>query len=58
MITTWPTKLALSPNLADDVLELLKSQDVKKSGDQVMPEFSHAEIAELPWQEEEKWKID
>lgn len=56
VITTWPTKLALSPNLADDVLTQLEKQNVKKSGDAEMPEFSHVEISELPWQEESKWK--
>ena len=56
IITTWPTKLALSPNLADEVLKQLEKQNVKKSGDIEMPEFSHATFAELPWQEESKWK--
>ena len=56
IITTWPTKLALAPNLASDVLNLLEKQNVTKSGAGVMPEFSHASIADLPWQEEEKWQ--
>jgi hypothetical protein len=41
VITTWPTKLALSPNLAADVLEQLNKQNVSKNGDKKMPEFSH-----------------
>ena len=56
VITTWPTKLALSPNLAVDVLELLSKNNVNKSGDKKMPEFTHAVISDLPWQEEEKWQ--
>ena len=56
VITTWPTKLALSPNLADDVLEQLEKQNVTKSGGTEMPEFSHAVFSDLPWQEEDKWK--
>ena len=55
VVTIWPTKLALAPNLANDVLKQLKKQNVTKSGTSKMPEFSHALIAELPWQEEEKW---
>jgi len=55
VITTWPTKLALAPNLANDVLKQLEKQNVTKSGASEMPEFSHASIADLPWQEEEKW---
>ena len=55
VITIWPTKLALAPNLANDVLKQLEKQNVTKSGASEMPEFSHASIADLPWQEEEKW---
>ena len=56
IITTWPTKLALSPSLAEEVLELLENQSITKSGDAPLPDFSHAKVADLPWQEEEKWK--
>lgn len=55
VITTWPTKLALTPNLSNDILKQLEKQNVTKSGANEMPEFSHAPIADLPWQEEEKW---
>ena len=55
VITTWPTKLALSPNLAADVLHQLEKQKVKKSGATKLPDFSHAKIADLPWQEEDRW---
>lgn len=56
IITTWPTKLALAPNLANDVLKQLEKQNVSKSAAMEMPEFSHASIADLPWQEENKWQ--
>ena len=55
VITVWPTKLALAPNLANDVLKQLEKQKVGKSTASEMPEFSHASFADLPWQEEEKW---
>jgi glycerol-3-phosphate dehydrogenase len=56
IITTWPTKLALAPNLANDVLNELEKQKVTKSGASEMPEFAHAPLADLPWQEEDKWQ--
>jgi len=55
IITTWPTKLALAPNLANDVLNELEKQNIKKSGATELPDFIHAAVADLPWQEEEKW---
>ncbi|MCW8901389.1 MAG: FAD-dependent oxidoreductase [Gammaproteobacteria bacterium] len=55
VITTWPTKLALAPNLADDVLKHLDKHQVTKSGYKDMPEFSHVEVSDLPWQEESRW---
>lgn len=54
VITTWPTKLALSPKLADDVLNQLKN--IKTSGAKDLPDFIHPPFADLPWQEENKWK--
>lgn len=56
VITTWPTKLALAPHLADDVVALLNSQNITKNSSQQMPDFSHVPFADLPWQEEEKWQ--
>ena len=55
IITTWPTKLALAPNLANDVLKELEKQNIKKSAATEMPDIVHAAVADLPWQEEEKW---
>jgi len=55
IITAWPTKLALAPNLANDVLNELEKQKIKKSGVTELPDFIHATVADLPWQEEEKW---
>ncbi len=55
VMTVWPTKLALTPGLANEVLTKLEKQNINKSGANEMPDFSHASIAELPWQEEDKW---
>ena len=56
LITVWPTKLALAPNLAREVLEHLENINTTKSGAEEMPGLSHAPIADLPWQEEDIWK--
>ena len=56
IITTWPTKLALAPRLADEVMSHLEKQNIPASGIKDMPEFSHASIADLPWQENKNWK--
>ena len=56
VITTWPTKLALSPRLAEDVMQQIKTEKVKTSGQQALPEFTHVPFAVLPWQEELNWK--
>ena len=56
VITAWPTKLALSPNLAADVLKQLEKDNVSMNGINEMPQFVHAEVSDLPWQEEDKWQ--
>ena len=53
IITTWPTKLALAPSLADEVEKLIN--DITSSNDQVYPDWAMPELALLPWQEEERW---
>ena len=53
VITTWPTKLAMAPRLADVVEELLN--DVEASGGGEAPGWPGPDLAALPWQEEERW---
>ncbi len=53
VITTWPTKLALAPRLADEVEKLLANVTPGDNRDAV--DWPHPEVAALPWQEEEKW---
>lgn len=55
IITIWPTKLALAPHLAKEVLNKLEKENITKSGTDEMPDFVHAAVACMPWQEEEKW---
>jgi len=54
VITAWPTKLALAPKLANDIIEKIKN-NVVKSGLSQFPDFSKPEYAILPWQEESRW---
>lgn len=56
VITAWPTKLALSPKLAEDILQQVKS--IKPSGLSGLPDLGEPEYAKLPWQEEQNWNQD
>lgn len=53
VLTAWPTKLALAPRLADEVVQLLKN--IEPRGNDEAADWPHPERAPLPWQEEEKW---
>ncbi|OGT19799.1 MAG: hypothetical protein A2V90_00795 [Gammaproteobacteria bacterium RBG_16_57_12] len=56
VITAWPTKLALSPLLSDEVMALLTQGAVDPSPVPVkLPHWPHPGYAPLPWQEEERW---
>ncbi|WP_020580711.1 FAD-dependent oxidoreductase [Endozoicomonas elysicola] len=52
-IVTWPTKLALAPNLSDEVIRLLQEDNIRPAGDEnfSIPEgFSRPEICPNFWQ--------
>ncbi|MDH3947932.1 MAG: FAD-dependent oxidoreductase [Gammaproteobacteria bacterium] len=55
VITTWPTKMALSPKLATDVIEQLQQNDIVATGTQTLPAWPQPVFAVLPWQEETRW---
>ena len=55
VITSWPTKMALSPKLAADVMEHLQQNDIVASGTQPLPAWPKPAFAVLPWQEEQRW---
>lgn len=51
VIVAWPTKLTLSPNLADEVIELLQQQRLRPTHG-TAPELSFLErppLAPTPW---------
>lgn len=55
VITAWPTKLALAPKLAADIISKIKDNNVTISSAVTMPEFPTPPYATLPWQEEQRW---
>lgn len=52
VITAWPTKLTLSPNLADEVIGLLHQQRIQpsKSPAPELPFLDRPPLAPTPWQ--------
>ncbi|WP_067518881.1 FAD-dependent oxidoreductase [Endozoicomonas ascidiicola] len=52
-IVTWPTKLALAPNLSDEVVKMLKDADIQPSTDDfaVPGTFTQPEICPNFWQD-------
>ncbi len=65
VITAWPTKLALAPKLAADIVMQMKETNLMASGHNLsepniadlatLPEFPVPDYALLPWQEESRW---
>jgi len=57
VITAWPTKMALSPALADAVLEILDEENINKDSDQTLPNWLETEYASFPWDDETIWSV-
>jgi glycerol-3-phosphate dehydrogenase len=55
VITVWPTKLALAPALADEVLARLADEDLEPHGESTLPPWPQPAMAPLPWDEEMQW---
>ncbi len=56
IITTWPTKLAFAPQLADEVLSLLSDSGIAASGLQETGlSLPKPPISMPPWETREKW---
>lgn len=56
IITAWPTKMALSPVLAEQVVTMINEANLKRVTDYSLPAYPSVPYAELPWQEESRWK--
>lgn len=55
IITAWPTKLALSPALADALLDIIRQQEIKPATDFSLPSWEQVLYADFPWNEVESW---
>jgi glycerol-3-phosphate dehydrogenase len=58
IITAWPTKLALSPALADALLEVIDAQPVERELDLSLPDWQSPTYACFPWDDEAAWYDD
>jgi len=56
IITAWPTKLALSPALADALLEILDQGNTTINPDLYLPPWEQPDYADYPWNEDACWK--
>lgn len=55
VITAWPTKMALSPALADAVLAIIAEGNIECADDLSLPEWTKPKYADFPWDEVECW---
>jgi hypothetical protein len=55
VITAWPTKLALAPRLARQIIEAIEHDGIAPGTHTELPHWPHPGYALLPWQEEERW---
>ncbi len=58
IIIAWPTKMALSPALADALLAIFDQEAIDREGDQSLPDWSSAAYADFPWDEKDCWRED
>ncbi len=55
VITAWPTKMALSPGLADTLIAMIDNENIERESDLSLPEWSPVEYADFPWNENSCW---
>lgn len=55
VITAWPTKLALAPRLARQIIDAIEHEGIAPGSHTELPQWPHPGYALLPWQEEERW---
>ena len=56
VITAWPTKMALSPALADALVGMVENDGVEPDAELSLPEWQQPEYADFPWDEEACWQ--
>ena len=55
VITAWPTKMALSPLMAESILKEINNEDFTRIDDAELPSWSKPSYANLPWNEDSRW---
>jgi len=55
VITAWPTKLALAPAMADELISLIDDENIERNTDMFLPEWGSPEYADFPWDDESCW---
>lgn len=55
VITAWPTKMALSPLMAERILEMINNEKISCVDDGSLPVWSNPDYAKLPWNEQTRW---
>ncbi|MFZ2288727.1 MAG: FAD-dependent oxidoreductase, partial [Halopseudomonas yangmingensis] len=50
LLVCWPTKLALAPDLSDQVLDLLQRQALQPGQHPPLPELPHPPLAKPVWE--------
>lgn len=58
VITAWPTKMALSPALADAIVEMIDAEGIVRDDDLTLPTWQSPVYAEFPWDEADCWKLE
>lgn len=58
VITAWPTKLALAPAMADELVGMIDTDNIERNTDLFLPECAPLEYAEFPWDEASCWRED
>jgi len=55
ILTAWPTKMALSPALADALIGIIDNEGIKCSADTELPPWEKAGYADFPWDQAACW---
>lgn len=55
IITAWPTKMALSPALADALVNMVDESGIGHDSDLTLPDWAPPEYADFPWNEKGCW---
>jgi len=58
LITAWPTKMALSPALADALLAILDDEGICRETDLFLPAWLSPVCADFPWNEKDVWRSE